>query len=105
MAKFNKTDYFEAWLAKLKDDRAKQRIAERIDYAEAGNFGDCESVGDGISEMKIHYGPGYRLYYCQRGATLYLLLIGGGKGTKKAQTSDIRRAKAIKKEIEEGDKW
>jgi len=105
MPDLRKTDYFEKWLDKLKDMRVRQRIVERIDLAESGNFGDCKSVGDGVFEMRIHYGPGYRLYYCQRGEQVYLLLIGSDKATKKLQTQDIIRAKAIKHEAEETNKW
>jgi putative addiction module killer protein len=61
----------------------------RLDRAIKGNFGDCEPVGEGVSEMRIHYGPGYRVYFARRGALLYLLLIGGDKGSQKR---DIKRA-------------
>ena len=66
----------------------------RIRAAELGNFGDCEPVGDGISEMRIHVGPGYRLYFIKRGSVVYWLLLGGDKATQKR---DIRRAKQILK--------
>ena len=105
MPDFRKTDYFEEWLDKLKDLKARQRILERIDLAEAGDFSDCKSVGDGVSEMRIHCSPGYRLYYCQRGKQVYLLLIGAKKKTEKLQTQDIKRAKAIKLEAERASKW
>jgi len=105
MPEFRKTDIFEEWLGKLKDKRSKQRIRARILLAEGGNFGDCKTVGDGVFEMRIHYGPGYRLYYCQRGEQVYLLLVGNDKGTNKEQTRDIEHAKAIKREIEETNKW
>ena len=62
MPDFRKTDCFEEWLEKLKNKRAVQRIRARILLAESGDFSDCKSVGDGVSEMRIHYGPGYRLY-------------------------------------------
>ena len=105
MPDFHKTDYFEKWMGKLKDMRARQRIIERIKLAEAGDFSDCKSVGDGVSEMRIHCGPGYRLYYCQRGKQVHLLLIGAKKKTENLQTQDIKRAKAIKLESEETSKW
>ena len=94
----NKTDIFLAWLNELKDKTAQRRIRARIHLAENGDFGDCRSVGDGVSEMRIHYGPGYRLYFCQTGADRFLLLCGGTKG---AQQRDIERAKTIKGEIGE----
>ena len=105
MPDFRKTDCFEEWLEKLNDKRAVQRIRARILLAENGDFSDCKSVGDGVSEMRIHYGTGYRLYYCQRGKQVYLLLIGAKKNTEKLQTQDIKRAKAIKREAEETNRW
>jgi len=103
MNRIRKTDYFNDWLEKFKDKGARARINEHIDYAdESGNFGDCDSVGDGVSEMKLHFGPGYRLYFYQCGQNEYTLLTGG---TKKRQQSDIDRAKAIKRELEKGEKW
>jgi len=76
---------------------AKNSILKRIKLAEAGDFGDCVPIGDGVSEMRLHAGPGYRIYFCQEGKYLYLLLIGNAKGTKIAQTRDVRRAKSIKR--------
>ncbi|MGD9563200.1 MAG: type II toxin-antitoxin system RelE/ParE family toxin [Pyrinomonadaceae bacterium] len=76
---------------------AKARVLARVRSAEAGNFGDCEPVGEGISEMRIHFGPGYRLYYCRRGKLIYLLLCGGDKSSQKR---DIRAAKRILKELD-----
>jgi putative addiction module killer protein len=84
------------------DNSHQGRIAQRIKRAEGGNFGKCKEVGDGVIEMKLLFGPGYRLYFCQRGPNLYLLLIGGDKAT---QTNDIKRAKGIKKEAEETNRW
>ena len=103
MSGFDKTDTFSDWLKKLTDTHAKARIFERIAMAESGNFGDCDSVGDGVSEMRIHVGPGYRLYFCQTEKDDYLLLLGGSKNTKKLQTQDIKRAKAIKQKELSGD--
>ena len=80
---------FDAWLAELKDRIGKARIVQRIDAAALGNFGDCEPVGEGVSEMRIHCGPGYRLYYKRTGDVVYLLLVGGDKST---QRRDIKRA-------------
>ncbi len=87
-----RTEIFSAWLDGLADERAKARIAARILSAANGNLGDCEPVGDGVSEMRVHYGPGYRLYFARHGKTIYLLLCGGDKSSQKR---DIKRAKAI----------
>lgn len=86
------TDIFDRWLSKLKDIRAKARIIKRIRSAERGNFGDCESVGAGVSEMRIHFGPGYRVYFVRVGELVYLLLCGG---TKRGQKRDIAKAKNL----------
>ncbi|OQW86201.1 MAG: addiction module protein [Rhodoferax ferrireducens] len=86
---FQKSDEFDAWLLGLKDQVGKAQIALRLDRAARGNFGDCEPVGDGVSEMRIHYGPGYRVYYTRRAKVIYLLLLGGDKSTQKR---DIKRA-------------
>ncbi|MCC6327144.1 MAG: type II toxin-antitoxin system RelE/ParE family toxin [Acidobacteria bacterium] len=97
MNTFLRTEEFDEWLKGLRNDIAKARIAARIRSAEAGNFGDAEPIGDGISEMRIHVGPGYRLYFCRRGKVVYLLICGGDKSTQK---KDIKLAKAILKELE-----
>jgi putative addiction module killer protein len=89
MNSFEKTAQFDGWLQSLKDRTGKLRILTRLTSVEQGNFGDCEPVGGGVFEMRIHYGPGYRVYYTRRGQTVYLLLIGGDKSTQKR---DIRRA-------------
>lgn len=89
MNTFLRTDDFDAWLVGLKDNLARARIVHRIRSAEHGNFGDCEPVGEGVSEMRIHVGPGYRVYYTRRGAAIYLLLLGGDKSSQKR---DIKRA-------------
>jgi len=86
---FQKSDEFDAWLAGMKDHIGKARIALRLDRAAKGNFGDCAPVGGGVSEMRIHYGPGYRVYFTRRDAVIYLLLLGGDKSTQKR---DIKRA-------------
>ncbi len=84
-----KSDEFDAWLTKLKDQVGKAKIVLRLDRATNGNFGDCEPVGEGVSEMRIHYGPGYRVYFTRCGKIVYLLLLGGDKSTQKR---DIKRA-------------
>ncbi len=89
---------FATWLNNLRDNVGKARILARINAAERGNLGDCESVGDGVHEMRVHVGPGYRLYFTQRGPLVIFLLLGGSKST---QHRDIKRAKAIARLIEE----
>ena len=73
---------------------AKARIAQRLDAAVVGHFGDCEPVGEGVSEMRIHVGAGYRVYFARRGELVYLLLCGGDKAS---QRRDIKRAKQMLK--------
>ncbi len=82
----------------MRDPIGKARIANRIRSAEQGNFGDCEPVGDGVSEMRIHCGPGYRVYYARKGKVMYLLLCGGDKST---QGRDIKQAKILLKSQED----
>ena len=86
------SETFSRWLDRLRDLRAKSRIQARITRAALGNPGDVKPAGEGISEMRIHYGPGYRVYFMQRGGMLIVLLCGGDKST---QDADIVRAKAI----------
>ena len=90
-----KTRAFLEWLRALRDVRAVARVQVRIDRLSLGNPGDVRPVGEGISEMRVDYGPGYRVYFTQRGTTLVLLLCGGDKGT---QDTDIAKAKALAKE-------
>ena len=92
MNTFLRSEEFDHWLLTLKDKIARARIIHRIRSAEMGNFGDSTPVGEGVSEMRIHVGPGYRLYYTRRGELVYLLLVGGDKST---QRRDIKRAIAI----------
>ena len=88
-----KTTEFDIWFRKLKDLRAKAKILFRIQKLEIDeHFGDCKSVGDGISEMRINYGKGYRVYFKQKETHVVLLLIGGDKST---QQMDIKKAKEI----------
>lgn len=89
MNTFLRSEEFDVWLIALKDSVGRARIIHRIRAAETGNFGDCEPVGDGVSEMRIHVGPGYRVYYTRRGKVVYLLLLGGDKA---GQKRDIKRA-------------
>jgi putative addiction module killer protein len=91
------SEAFAKWFGALKDRRAKDRIAQRIVRIQAGLVGDVKPVGAGVSELRVDYGPGYRIYFCRRGEDVILLLCGGDKST---QDSDIRKAKAMAKEIE-----
>lgn len=90
------TAAFRTWLDGLKDQTAKEKIAIRIARAQAGNMGTVKSLGDQVSEIKIDYGPGYRLYYTVRGSTIIYLLIGGNKKTQKR---DIATAKGMAAKI------
>lgn len=78
------------WLQSLRDKQAQAKIRVRIKRLEAGNFGDCESVGDGVQELREHLGAGYRVYFGRNGQTVVILLCGG---TKKFQAADIKTAK------------
>ena len=91
-----RTAEFDSWLVKLKDLRGKARIIERIRSAERGNFGDCAAVDGGVSEMRIHFGPGYRIYFCRTRDVVYVLLCGG---TKREQRRDIVKARAMAKRL------
>jgi putative addiction module killer protein len=90
------TGVFKSWFENLKDRRAKNHILVRIGRLERGNFGDVKPVGEGVSEMRIHDGPGYRLYLKQQGKDWVLLLCGGDKGS---QARDILRAKQLAKDL------
>ena len=83
---------FRAWLFSLRDKQTRARIIARIRSAELGNFGDTKPVGEGVSEMRVHFGAGYRLYFKRKGDVVYLLLAGGDKST---QSRDIARAIAV----------
>ena len=89
MLRVLKTDVFADWLDGLRDVRARARVLVRIERLIAGNVGDVQSVGEGVSEMRIDYGPGYRVYFKRRGRELVILLAGGSKST---QTADIKTA-------------
>jgi putative addiction module killer protein len=98
MNTFLRSPEFDAWLSGMGDFRAKARILARLRGATLGNLGDCEPVGGGVSEMRIHVGPGYRRYFARIGATVYVLLCGGDKATQKR---DIQRAKRMARELTE----
>lgn len=96
-----RTGVFDAWLSKLKDARAKALIIKRIRSAERGNLGDWESIGLGVSEIRIHFGPGYRVYFTRIGDVDYTLLCGG---TKRGQKRDIVKAKELVRLLKKGMK-
>ncbi|MCC6946446.1 MAG: type II toxin-antitoxin system RelE/ParE family toxin [Bradyrhizobiaceae bacterium] len=96
MIEVRQTAVFARWLAALRDDRARGRINARIRRLSIGNPGDVRPVGNGVSEMRIDYGPGYRVYYAQRGSTLIVLLAGGDKRT---QERDIAVALRLADEL------
>lgn len=95
MIEVQQTKQFAKWIKGLKDARARGRVLVRVQRLAAGNFGDAKSVGGGVSELRIPYGPGYRVYYTRRGDTLVILLCGGDKGS---QSRDIEKAKQMAKE-------
>ncbi|MBV4477908.1 type II toxin-antitoxin system RelE/ParE family toxin [Pseudomonas sp. B2M1-30] len=90
------TAVFAAWHSSVRDIRAKVAIARRIDRASAGNLGDIKPVGDGVSEMRVDVGAGYRVYFTMRNGAIVVLLAGGDKSS---QSADIRRAKKMAKEV------
>jgi putative addiction module killer protein len=96
MREVQKTEEFDEWLTNLADQKAKAKIASRIERLGFGNPGDVKPVGEGVSEMRVPYGPGYRIYFKQSGKTVVLLLCGGDKST---QGKDIKRAKEIAAEL------
>lgn len=89
MIEIRKTDLFAKWLDNLRDVHAKARILVRIERLASGNAGDVKPVGEGISEMRINYGPGYRVYFTKRGGEVIILLAGGDKSS---QSGDIKTA-------------
>jgi putative addiction module killer protein len=99
MTEVRQTPEFRKWLIGLRDGQARARIHVRIDRLGLGLLGDVKPVGEGISELRVDYGPGYRLYLAQRGEVLIILLCGGDK---RSQSTDIGRAKAIAKELKDG---
>ncbi len=92
MFEVRQTASFREWIDRLRDPQAIARIDARIGRLRAGNFGDVKSVGDGVSELRVHFGPGYRIYFTRSGDKIVILLCGGDKGS---QSKDIRRAKAL----------
>jgi len=100
MLVIRKTSVFRKWMKKLKDAVAKAHIDRRIDRLSRGNPGDVDPIGEGCSEMRIDYGPGYRVYYKDTGQEIIIILCGGDKST---QQSDIEKAKRLAREEEEED--
>mgnify|MGYP000562420117 FL=1 len=96
MIEVRQTAVFTTWLGKLRDMNARIRIVARIRRMEAGNPGDWKSVGDGVNEMRVDWGPGYRVYYVHRGEEIVILLCGGDKRTQEA---DIQKAKELAEEV------
>ena len=90
-------DNFLKWLKKLKDIKDKVAILRRIDRTKYGNFGDYKYLGDGVNELRVDVGPGYRVYFSIKNSEIIILLIGGDKST---QSSDIKKAKEIFRELE-----
>jgi putative addiction module killer protein len=98
MIEVRKTDLFAQWINALRDLRARARVQARIERLAGGNPGDVEPVGEGVSELRINYGPGYRVYFKQRGQELIILLAGGDKTT---QARDIKTALRLARQLSE----
>lgn len=96
MLELKQTETFRKWEEQLKDQRARALIASRLARLAYGHFGDVGSIGAGVSELRIHYGPGYRIYFIRQGDKIIVLLCGGDKGS---QAKDIKTAKHL------ADKW
>ena len=92
------TAVFDAWFTSLRDKQTARRIQARIDRAEDGNFGDHKAVGEGVLEMRIHHGPGIRVYFTQRGLEIVILLAGGDKSS---QSKDIETALELARQLKE----
>lgn len=102
MKQLLETDVFSRWFGRLADRRAKAVILARLRRVEMGHFGDCASVGEGVSELRVHHGPGYRVYYIERGLEVVVLLAGGSKGS---QTRDIEKARRLAREMCRRESW
>jgi putative addiction module killer protein len=96
MLELRRTDVFARWLDELRDIKARARILVRLDRLAEGNPGDVKPVGEGVSELRIDYGPGYRVYYKKQGRTIIILLSGGDKRTQKR---DIARAQRLARNL------
>jgi putative addiction module killer protein len=98
MIEIRQTVVFVDWLDGLRDAVAVKRIKQRLARVQIGLFGDAKSVGDGVSELRVDHGPGYRVYFARRGDVVVILLCGGDKGSQKR---DIARAKDINRQVED----
>lgn len=101
MVEIRKTEIFVQWLDGLQDLRARARVQVRIECLAAGNAGDVKAVGEGVSELRIDYGPGYRVYFTKRSRAVVILLAGGDKRT---QASDIRIAQRLADNLQESER-
>lgn len=97
MLEVYKTEEFTRWFKGLRDRQARARIQARIDRLEQGHFGDAQSVGDGVSELRLFHGPGYRIYFTRRSLVIVILLTGGDKSS---QAKDIAKAKSLAQQLE-----
>jgi putative addiction module killer protein len=97
MYEIRRTETFSKWLDRLRDGGARARVLSRLTRVEAGNLGDHKPVGASVSELRIDYGPGYRVYFTKRGKTIIVLLVGGDKSS---QDQDIKRAIQIAQDLE-----
>lgn len=98
---FRETDEFIEWVKGMSDQHARLRVVKRLRSAMLGNFGDCKPIEGGVWEMRIDYGPGYRVYYARADKTIYWLILGGDK---RSQKRDIKSAKELWRAIQEGKK-
>ena len=96
MREIRQTDEYARWFDKLRDAQARARILVRVRRLSLGNPGDVQSVGEGVSELRIDYGPGYRVYFTQQGKTVIVLLLGGDK---RSQQRDVEKAKTLAREL------
>ena len=100
MLELRQTEVFQRWKARLKDERLRAIIASRLDRPAYGHLGDVAPIGSGVSELRIHYGSGYRVYFMRRQTSIVVLLCGGDKGT---QRRDIKAAKRLAAELRDSD--
>lgn len=98
MIEIKETEAYRRWFERLRDSNAQKRILTRVVRLSEGLFGDAKSVGEGVSELRIDYGPGYRVYYVRRGSAVVILLAGGDK---RSQARDIKHAKELRHELRE----